>query len=452
MSDQKHYSNVKNTIKKVIPKALFKRTVNYFHLLESVAAIIRYGWPARGMKFIGVTGTNGKTSTTYMVATILEQAGYKAGMSSTAIIKDGVKTFENNLDGGLTNPGPFTMHKLLKTMRGHGVKWVAMESASQALDQHRLFGLSFRGAVITNLTNEHLDYHGTMERYAHAKGRLFRKNKGVSVVNVDDEWGSYFASLPAKKTVHYGKNGDEYQISDVDLSGKTTNFTLTVHGQSHPIKLKLQGEFNVYNAVAAIAVTHEVGVDLAVAIQAVSQLERIPGRMDAVDAGQPFKVIVDYAHTPDAIENVLRAARAITKGKLYCITGAAGERPLSRRAPVGKLASEIADVLMITDDEPFGEDPKQIRDQIRSGVAKTAPAKVLEQPVRAKAMAEVFALAKKGDTVVIAGMGHQKYRSGPNGKEDWDDLAVAEAALHGKQHKHAKNWQKLMQSKGAEGY
>ena len=445
MAEISRYQKLKNSLKPLIPKPLFKAGINIFHMFEAIAANIRYGFPARSLKFIGVTGTNGKTSTTVMIAGILEAAGYVVGMNSTAIIKDGKKTFENNLDGGLTNAGPFTMQKLLRTMKRNGVQWVVMEAASQALDQHRLWGVTFEGAVITNLTNEHLDYHGTMENYAKAKARLFKKTRGVGVVNKDDEWGEFFYKLPGKK-VRYGKNADEYKLKDVHHGSKRTSVTFVINSQEYEMNLQVQGEFNAYNALAAIAVTHELGINIETAIKGLENIERIPGRMDAVAAGQAFRVLIDYAHTPDAIKNVLQAARLMTTGKLICVTGAAGERPISRRAPVGKIANELSDILIVTDDEPFSEDPDKIRKEVLTGVEKgPKTAEVIEVEDRCEAMAKAFEIAKKGDTIVIAGMGHQKYRSGPKGKEPWDDFAVARDILKGKKNKVCINWHQVFQ-------
>lgn len=447
MAETSGYQKLKNGLKPLVPKPLFKAGINTFHMFEAIVANIRYGFPAKSMKFIGVTGTNGKTSTTVMIAGILEAAGFVVGMNSTAIIKDGKKTFENNLDGGLTNAGPFTMQKLLKRMKQNGVQWVVMESASQALDQHRLWGVTFETAAITNLTNEHLDYHGTMENYARAKARLFKKTRGAGVINIDDEWGEYFYKLPGRK-VRYGKNAPEYKLKSVQHKSKLTTVTFENEGKDYEINLKVQGEFNAYNALAALAATHEVGVDIATAIKGLESIERIPGRMDAVEAGQDFRVLIDYAHTPDAIKNVLKAARLMTTNHLICVTGAAGERPISRRAPVGKIANELSDILIVTDDEPFSEDPDKIRNELLSGVKKGAhTAELIVVEDRCEAMAKAFEVAEKGDTIVIAGMGHQKYRSGPRGKEPWDDFAVAKDILNGKKNKVCINWHQVFPRK-----
>jgi UDP-N-acetylmuramoyl-L-alanyl-D-glutamate--2,6-diaminopimelate ligase len=229
--------------------------------------------------------------------------------------------------------------------------------------------------------------------------------------------------------------------------------TFECQGQTRQLKLKLQGEFNAYNALAATAVTSGMGIDFAVIKKALESLERIPGRMDAVDAGQDFKLFVDYAHTPDAIENILRATRALTIGKLVCISGAAGERSISRRAPVAKIASQLSDVFIITDDEPFSEDPTKIRNQVKTGIQTgKGMAQIIEVADRTEAIKKAVSLVKKGDTIVIAGMGHQKYRSGPAGKEKWDDFAVATAVLQGKEDSLTKNWQVVMHQHYPDSY
>lgn len=439
------YTKAKSRIKPLIPKKLFAKTVNGYHLFEAGVANTRNGWPARKMKFIGVTGTNGKTSTTVMIAAIMEEAGFKIGMSTTALVNDGKKVFQNNLDGGLTSAGTFTMQKLLARMHENGVEWVIMEAASQALTQHRLYGVTFEASVITNLTTEHLDYHGTMERYAAAKARLFKKTRRTAVINADDQWADYFANQGVRNTVRYGRKAKDYRLEATEHRAKTTRVRFTHNGQEYEYKLLVQGEFNAYNSLAAVAITHEVGVPFETAFAALAKLERIPGRMDALQAGQPFRVLVDYAHTPDAIKNVLEAAREITTGRLICVTGAAGDRPLSRRAPVGKFANELSDILIVTDDEPGSEDPEIIRRQILEGVKKGRDtAEVHEIPDRWDAIKYAFEQAKKGDTVLIAGIGHQKYRNGPNGKETWNDGAVAEAILKGKSSTANDNWRRVI--------
>lgn len=443
------YKQIKQIIKPLIPKQLFKHTVNYYHALETVIANLRYGYPSKSMRIIGITGTNGKTSTSIMIATILKEAGYKTGLTSTAVVDYGDGMEENHLDGGLTSAGPFTLQKTLKKMKNNDVKWVVIESSSQALDQHRLDGIKFSAAVITNLTNDHLDYHGTMERYAAAKAILFKKTRdGLFVTNADDKWSDYFHNIPAKHKVQYGKKATDYKIFDISHEGKRTVLTFEHTKTKYTVNLQVQGDFNVYNALAAIATTHEQGVDLSTAIHAIEGLERIPGRMDAVETGQDFKVLIDYAHTPDAIKNVLRATRQFTDGKLICVTGASGERSSARRAPVGKIADELSDILVVTDDEPHAEDPDKIRNELLSGItASKNNAQLTVEPDRCKAMAKAFAVANKNDVVIIVGMGHQSYRYGPNGQEPWSDKEVAAALLLNKKPPYCDNWHRVMRDR-----
>ena len=437
---------IRDIVKKFIPKNLLKSVTYVGHLAEALIATIVYGFPARKMKFVGVTGTNGKTSTTIMIAAILRKAGYSVGMSTTAVINDGKTEYENNLDGGLTNATPFTIQRLLKTMRRNGVEWVAMEAGSQGLYQHRLFGLKFAGAAITNLTNDHLDYHGNMDSYAAAKAKLFRQAKGgVLVTNADDEWADYFAKQGQGTRVNYGKKATDFRLISVQSDQKSSLVNFEYKGQKEQLKLKVQGVFNAYNALAAAAICSGLGVDLRTILSALENLEKIPGRMETVDCGQDFRVIVDYAHTPDAVQNILTTARNITKGRLICVSGAAGDRAVSRRAPVGKIASQLCDIFVVTDDEPHTEDPTKIRSQIMSGVIKSKDtAQVYEVADRTDAMKKAVSMAQKDDTIVIAGMGHQKYRSGPNGHEDWDDIAVVTAVIGGKTSELSTNWRKVM--------
>jgi UDP-N-acetylmuramoyl-L-alanyl-D-glutamate--2,6-diaminopimelate ligase len=256
--------SLKKTIKKILPTGAVKAITPIKHRAVAVTASAINGFPARKLKFIGVTGTNGKTSTTIMIAHVLEQTGYKVGMSTTALINDGKKEYENNLSGGFTNATPFAMQKLLKTMRRNGVEWVAVEAGSQGLQQDRLWGFKFAGAVITNLTNEHLDYHGTMQNYAAAKARLFKQaTGGVLVTNADDQWADYFYKQGSGTRVTYGKKAKDFRLVSVQHEHKYSLVSFEHEGQTKQLKLKLQGEFNAYNALAATAVCMGVGISFA---------------------------------------------------------------------------------------------------------------------------------------------------------------------------------------------
>lgn len=438
------YVKLKTGLRKIIPPVLLGSLVRLSHLLEAVFANLRYGFPARGMKFIGVTGTNGKTTTTLMVATILEEAGYTVGMSTSAYIKEGGEMRVNDLPGLLTNPNPIVLQKLLRRMKNNGVEWVALECGSHALDQHRVWGIKLEAAIITNITEDHLDYHGTMENYAKAKGLLFGMSRNVGVINRDDPRADYFLSLNTPHKVTYGKDpAADYQIIDVQFGQKAMNAVLKIYGEPAKLNLKLKGEFNVYNALAALAATSEVGISQTVAIRALEGLTRVPGRFDAVEAGQDFSVLVDDAHTPDAIKNLLMAARVVTKGRLFIITGTAGERPISRRAPMALVASSLADVFIMTDDEPHHEDPDNVLNEFASGVVE-GKAEVLRITDRCDAMRKAFEMAQAGDTILLAGMGYKHHRDGPNGAEPWDDYVAAEELLQGKPCQFEDNWRQVM--------
>lgn len=438
------YVKFKSVIKKLVPRPIFNALINKFHLLEAVLANIRYGFPARGMKIIGVTGTNGKTTTSLMVTTILKEAGHKTGLCSSAFISTGGDIKLNDLPGRLTNPPPLVLQKLLREMRKNGVRWAVVETASHALDQHRVWGIKYAGAIITNITEDHLEYHGTMENYTRAKTKLFDMCNGVGVINLDDARADDFLRRPTPKKVTYGqtKNAD-YYLKTIDLKQKSTNVKLAINGTAFELKLKLVGEFNAYNATAAMAVTRELGIDEQVIKRGLESLERVPGRLDPVLAGQKYSVLIDDAHTPDAIENVLKAARAVTKGKLMIITGAAGERASSRRAPVGRIASSLADIFILTDDEPHHEDPDNVLKEIKQGIVK-GKAEVIELTDRCDAMRKAFELAGDNDTIVIAGMGYKHHRDGPNGAEPWDDYKVAEDLIKGKTTEFEANWRQVM--------
>ena len=427
--DFKKYSEIKKKIKPLIPTAVFNKTVNSFHLLESVVASARYGFPARSMKFVGVTGTNGKTTTTNMI----DEAGYTVGMNSTAMLQVGDKKWENNLK--LTTANPFQLQKLLKDMKDADVQWCVMEVASHALIQHRVWGLKFDTAVMTNLTRDHLDYHGTMENYAAAKGKLFEHHPDVMVLNRDDEWFDFYHKYETFNEISYGTTtGSDIQISNVKLYSKGSLIEFKVLGKQETIEVGLQlpGKFNVYNAAAAVAATYGMGIELDVIQGGLESLEAVPGRMEIIDEGQAATVIVDYAHAPDALENVLSTIRMSLQGRLIAVIGADGERDPGKRLDIGRVAAEGCEVVIITDQEPYGDDPAPIRQAVLEGTkqAETDKAVVIKEvPDREEAIKKALGYGKKGDVVLVTGLGSQPYRGMNEGKIDWDDREVVRRAL-----------------------
>jgi UDP-N-acetylmuramoyl-L-alanyl-D-glutamate--2,6-diaminopimelate ligase len=427
----KTYDHLKQTMKRFIPKSLFRRLINVFHLLEPILANLRYGFPARSMRMVGVTGTNGKTTTCNLIGSILEAAGHTVGINSTAVLQVAGKRWDNDLS--LTTANPFQLQKLLSDMKKAGCDWVVMEVASHALVQHRVWGMRFEATVFTNLTRDHLDYHGTMEEYARAKGLLFANVPKVAALNRDDDWYEFFAKFPVHQQLSYGVHEEaDVRITGANLSLKGTKLTLQCNGDKLVVNLQLAGQFNSYNAAAAAAVTHGMEIPLDAIKTGLEKVEAVPGRMQLIDAGQDFAVIIDHAHTPDALDNLFSTVRMLLKGRLITVIGADGDRDPGKREPIGKLAAQNSQVVVVTDQEPYTEDPDKVRAAVLKG-AKSVEFGVVVHDIadRREAIAKALRYAKKGDVVLIPGLGNQLTRGMAGGKIAWDDREVTRELLQG---------------------
>lgn len=422
---------MKPFLKKLLPTSLVKLLTPLSHLLEAFLANLIYMFPGRKMNVIAVTGTNGKTTTSAFIASILKEAGYKYGVSSTAFYEiNGVKTIN---DTNMTVTNPFEVQKLLRKMRFKGVKWVVLETTSHALIQKRVWGIPIKAAVMTNLSQDHLDYHGTMEKYAEAKGKLFAKEPEVIVLNQDDEWFEFFNKFEASsQKITYGTTEDaEARIEEAKLTASGSSFKMTIdHSVNFKFNSKLIGKFNVYNAAAAIATTYALHIPTEAIVNGVENLELVDGRMESIDEGQKFNVLVDYAHTPDALENVLQTSASLTKNRIILVFGATGDRDKAKRPIMGEIAANNANRLFITDEETYSEDPAKIRADVLKGVKKAkALARTKEIADRKEAIEAALRIAKPEDTVLITGMGHQSFMKTNDGKIEWDDRAVTRELL-----------------------
>jgi UDP-N-acetylmuramoyl-L-alanyl-D-glutamate--2,6-diaminopimelate ligase len=387
------------------------------------AAARFHGDPTSRLQVVGITGTNGKTTTAFLVRSILEAAGRQTGLLGTvASIVGGVEEAVER-----TTPEAIDLQATFARMLAAGDSACAMEVSSHALELHRVDGVRFAARVFTNLTQDHLDFHPTMEDYFAAKRMLFERPGGPSIVNADDEqYGGRLArDLPGALTFAIDHEAD-YRALDVEFDTAGSSFTLATAEERVPIRTRLPGLFNVSNALASIGATHSLGVPLATAAGALEEAERVPGRFEPVDEGQDFAVLVDYAHTPDSLENVLRAARKITRGRLHVVFGAGGDRDQGKRPLMGRVASELSDRAIVTSDNPRSEDPDAIVDQVFAGTVGTAEREV----DRRRAIALAVEGASAGDVVVIAGKGHEQGQEFEGGrKEPFDDVTVARDAL-----------------------
>jgi UDP-N-acetylmuramoyl-L-alanyl-D-glutamate--2,6-diaminopimelate ligase len=389
-----------------------------------------HGSPSRALTVIGVTGTNGKTSTVQLLAQALEHLGCRAGTIGTL----GAGLHGRLEAGERTTPDVLEVHGLLARMRDAGASHVAMEVSSHALDQRRVDGVAFRVAVFTNLTRDHLDYHGTMDAYFAAKARLFRDFRpAAAVIDIDGDWGRRLAAEPlaAARVFRTSARDDpsaDWRARDVRTSPAGLAFELVGPTGARAIETRLLGRFNVSNLVGVAACLGALGVPLDAIAAALPTLEPIPGRMNRIGGpGAGPLVVVDYAHTPDALEKALETLRAHTPGRLVCVFGCGGERDAGKRPAMGAIAERLADVIVITDDNPRGEDGDAIVAAIVAGLREPARARVERD--RAAAIASAIGLAAAGDTVLIAGKGHEAYQDRGGIRAPFDDAVEAARAL-----------------------
>lgn len=403
------------------------------HLLENVyrktriqLVSARYGWPARGLRVIAVTGTNGKTTTANYINEILKQAGYKTAMFTTAVIEVAGESKINDLNATVASVS--RMQQFLNEARHSKVDFVILEVTSHSLHQHKLDGVPIEAAVMTNLTQDHLDYHKTMEKYAAAKGLLFARNPRYIVLNRDDDWFDYFDKyLAEEQKITYGKSEDaDVRISDIKLYKKGSEATLSFdHQEKSQLATYLPGEYNVFNMAAAASICYVLGVSMSDIKNGIASLEGIPGRFERATKDEKYEVIVDYAHTPDALEKLLEATRNITKKRIILVFGACGDRDALKRPIMGKIAAKLADEIILTDEESYNEDPDKIRRDIYAGIEESkATNKTTEIADRREAIRHALNIAKKDDTILITGMGHEQFRIINGEKLPWNDTNI----------------------------
>ncbi len=394
-----------------------------------------YGDPTAQLRVVGITGTNGKTTTAYLVRALMEAVGEQCGLLGTVTSIVGGQEREVTR----TTPEAIDLQAVFRAMLDGGDGGCAIEVSSHALELGRADAVHFAAAIFTNLTQDHLDFHDTMEDYFLAKRRLFIEHRpGVSVINVGDPYGARLATeLDGALTFAVQPPGDERLAADYvaetlrfDFAGAA--FNLRTASGVREVRLPMPGRFNVANALGALAAVHALGGELEPLLGALERGVRVPGRFEPVDEGQGFAVLVDYAHTPDSLENVLGAARALLDGgRVLCVFGAGGDRDRGKRPLMGEIAARLADMTFVTSDNPRSEDPEQIIAEIMAGVARV-PAQPLVRSVtdRAIAIDEAIAAAQAGDVLVIAGKGHEQGQEFAGGRKvPFDDVAVARKAL-----------------------
>jgi UDP-N-acetylmuramyl-tripeptide synthetase len=397
------------------------------------AATVVNGDPSHQLDLVGVTGTNGKTTTTYLCYALGEAAGLKPAMLTTVEYRIG----ENSEAAVRTTPEASDTNRFLRQAVDAGCGMAAMEASSQALDLHRCDWLRFKVAVFTNLTQDHLDYHGTMENYYDAKKRLFDGRLGeppaASVVNVDDEWGRKLVNdlrAAGQRVVTYAQDSAaDLTAENIDVSLlKGTSFLLKSPKGERQVHSPLVGRPHVYNMLAAAGSAFELGYDLDSVVNGLSKCVGAPGRFERVPHDGDFAVIVDYAHTDDALLNTLRTARPLTEGRIITVFGCGGDRDRTKRIPMGRVAGENSDLVIVTSDNPRTEDPLEIIREVEVGL-KELDRDYRSIPDRREAIYAAVSRARAGDVVIIAGKGHENYQIVGNEKYHFDDREVAKEAL-----------------------
>ncbi len=362
-----------------------------------------YSKAHKKLRMIAVTGTNGKTTTSYIIKKILENSGLKTGLIGTVNVTIGKERYPADL----TTPDPVDLHRYLMLMNIAGCDACVMEVSSQALEQERVYGINFDCAVFTNLSPEHLDYHKTMQSYSRAKSKLFEMSK-ISVVNSDDEYAPLMLRSAAGKTYTYGTDESaDFRAEKICLSQDGVDYNLSHKGKTHRVTFPGMGMFSVSNSLAAISAANVLGIDTLKAIREVSRFEGISGRMEKIDNSFGINIIIDYAHTPDSLENAAKTLKEVYGGRLITVFGCGGDRDKEKRPVMGKVACENSDFVFVTSDNPRTENPETIIDDILTGINTKNYYRITDRKLAIKS---AIYSAKSGDTVLIAGKGHEKYQ------------------------------------------
>ena len=384
-----------------------------------------FGYPAKNLKIIGVTGTNGKTSVTYMIKSVLEAKGHKVGLIGTIHNMIG----NTEIPSSNTTPGAYELNSLLSLMKEAGCEYVIMEVSSHALDQKRVHGIEFETAIFTNLTQDHLDYHITMENYFSAKEKLFSMCK-TAIVNFDDEYGRRLVDNVTCKTVTFSVKSDNstYSAKNISYRPDGVSYSFVGYNTIQNINISVGGKFSVYNSMAAVAVLLELGFELRDISAELSKMEGVKGRAEAVPTGKDFTVIIDYAHTPDGLVNILRTFSGFDGHRVVVLFGCGGDRDKTKRPIMAAAAAQYADYCIVTSDNPRSEEPMSIIEDILVGFkGKNTPYKVIEN--RVDAIKYAIKKAQKNDIIVLAGKGHETYQILKDKTIHLDEREIVKEAL-----------------------
>jgi UDP-N-acetylmuramoyl-L-alanyl-D-glutamate--2,6-diaminopimelate ligase len=410
-----------------IPKGITALKVHDTREALALMSAAYYGFPSKSMKLIGVTGTNGKTTTTYLIKSILEQNGHKVSLIGTiSNIIDG-----REIEAKRTTPESSDLQEMFSQMRDVSTDYCVMEVSSHSLALKRVEGCFFNVGIFTNLTRDHLDFHKTFENYLNAKMKLF-KQSAVAAVNLDDNYSNEVLSRITIPVIGYSEEDKgDVRASDVEVDSKYTSFTLHYKDESIKIKMSLPGRFNVYNALAAASACIAEGVHLNVIKQGLENVKSVAGRSEVIDSGRGFTIMIDYAHTPDGLKNILKTIREYAKAKVITVFGCGGDRDKTKRPEMGEIAGKLSDFCFVTSDNPRTEDPEAIINDILPGIKKTSvPYEVVTD--RKEAIKRSINKAESGDVVLIAGKGHETYQVLNNRTIHFDEREIINEILNNK--------------------
>jgi UDP-N-acetylmuramoyl-L-alanyl-D-glutamate--2,6-diaminopimelate ligase len=387
----------------------------------AIAGAVAVNWPARDMQLVGVTGTNGKTTTVNILRHLIDEPKQRSASIGTLGVLIGSEGKPHPGGSGLTTPGPIELQRLFRELRDAGVGRAAMEVSSHALHQHRVDGLEFDVAVFTNLTRDHLDYHGSMQAYFESKAKLmdFLRPHGTAVVNLDDQAWSRLPGERRRVTFSERVTTAEVHARNITFTPRGSRWTLVLGGEAHDVNMPLIGDFNIPNALGAAAAAWALGLSGARIGEALSRAPQVPGRLELIS--ETPAVLRDYAHTPDALARALDAVRPFTKGRLLCVFGCGGDRDRGKRPEMGSIAAQKSDLAIVTSDNPRTEDPERILDDIESGMAQVAHERIED---RRAAIARAMELWMEGDVILLAGKGHEDYQIRGTTKHPFDEKEI----------------------------
>jgi len=419
-------SKIKKIIKKFLPEFLI---IFFWHLPQSFLAALINGFPARKITVIGVAGTKGKTTTCNLISQLLEGAGQKTAMISTALVKIGSKTELNNIK--MTTPSPFFLQNFIRKAVKEKCQYLVLETSSHALVQHRTLTIHFKIAVLTNMMSDHLEYHKTKEDYTNAHLKMLGSHLEYLIFNDDDPNLNKFKNLPlssAKKITYSLENKKEILATNLSLNSKGSSFQLKSPQGLIEIKTPLLGKFNIYNSLAAIATALSQDVDLEIIKKIMSQIADTPGRMERINCGQKFEVIVDYAHSVDSLKNFFELVSSLGARKIITVFGACGDRDPTVRPSMGKIVEQNSDYIIVANDDPYSEDPEKIAQGLLEGMTKKEGRvwKILD---RREAIKKAISLAQEGDLALVLGKGSEQWQVFKTQRIPWDDRQVIREIL-----------------------